>query len=385
MNPGPRRPLLVPILLGTTVLLGACSTGGDDTAATTVTSATSATTATTAAAATTDPAAATRARFARVGPTDPGCTIAVARDGEIVFAEAYGAARLDPLTPMTTGTVVDIGSTSKQFTATALLLLAEEGRLSLDDRLATHVPTLPAWAAGPTLRQLMHHQSGIPDYIALLEAAGIATTDPASDADSLAVLGRVTALDFEPGTQWAYSNSNYFLMARVVLAVTGRDLGEYLAATVFEPLGLAMVMDPTARIPTKAVSYEGVGTARTVADSPWEQLGDGAVQTTPTELVRWATQYWAPTLGSPALAAARLDGAADTGVGGRYGAGIAEADVPGLGRVLTHSGGWGGFVTSFSVLPDRRLALAATCTSPDTAEKLGLGSDLELLEPWVTG
>ena len=107
---------------------------------------------------------------------EPGCTVAVGRDGAVVFAEAYGAARLDPFEPMTVDTVVDIGSVSKQFTATAILLLAERGMVDLDAPLSTYLPDLPAWAARPTLAQLIHHQSGIPDYIDLLFDRGFAVT-----------------------------------------------------------------------------------------------------------------------------------------------------------------------------------------------------------------
>jgi CubicO group peptidase (beta-lactamase class C family) len=333
-----------------------------------------------------DAIAATRALFASITPNDPGCTVAVSRNGEVVFAEAYGAARLDPLEPMTTDTVVDIGSTSKQFTATALLLLAERGAVDLDATLATYLPTLPGWAQQTTMRQIMHHQSGIPDYIGLLNAAGIAFTAPAGDPETYDVLGKVTSLEFEPGSAWNYSNSNYFLIAEVVEAVTGKDLGVFLDEEVFTPLGLDMVMDPAAVIPAKAVSYAGTGSEITVADSPWTQLGDGAIQTTPTELVRWATQYWEPTVGAAGINGARLEGAAqvpapETGV---YGAGIFSDTVDGIGNTLSHAGGWGGFVTAFAVAPEARVAVAATCTSNETFGKAGFERSSDLLAPWVT-
>ena len=191
----------------------------------------------------------TRSLFASLRGDDPGCTVAVGRDGEVVFAEAYGAARLDPFEPMTVDTVVDIGSVSKQFTATAILLLAERGEVDLDAPLSTYLPDLPAWASRPTVAQLIHHQSGIPDYIDLLVDRGFVETGSSPTiADALAALGDVVDLDFAPGTRWEYSNSNYFLLSQVVLAVTGDDLATFLAAEVFEPLGLDMVMDPIAAI-----------------------------------------------------------------------------------------------------------------------------------------
>ncbi len=114
----------------------------------------------------------TRSLFADLPGDEPGCTVAVGRDDAVVFAEAYGAARLDPFEPMTVDTVVDIGSVSKQFTATAILLLAERGAVDLDAPLSTYLPDLPAWASQTTVAQLIHHQSGIPDYIDLLVDRG---------------------------------------------------------------------------------------------------------------------------------------------------------------------------------------------------------------------
>ncbi|HEX3088117.1 MAG TPA: serine hydrolase domain-containing protein, partial [Ilumatobacteraceae bacterium] len=164
----------------------------------------------------------TRSLFKKLSAGEPGCTVAVGRDGTVVFAEAYGAARLDPLEPMTVDTVVDIGSVSKQFTATAVLLLAERGKIDLDAPLSTYLPDLPAWASRPTIAQMIHHQSGIPDYIDLLLDRGFTETGSSPTiADALAALGDVADLHFEPGTSWEYSNSNYFLLGQVVQAVTG--------------------------------------------------------------------------------------------------------------------------------------------------------------------
>lgn len=142
-----------------------------------------------------------------------------------------------PLEPMSTDTIVDIGSTSKQFTATTIVLLQQKSKPNaLDDTLATFLPDLPDWAADVTLRQMIHHTSGIPDYIALLLGEGFDYADVTTDADTLDVLGQVTELDFEPDDHFEYSNSNYFLLGEVVTAVTGESLGDFLAAEVFKPL-----------------------------------------------------------------------------------------------------------------------------------------------------
>ena len=212
-------------------------------------------------------------------------------------------------------------------------------------------------------------------------------------ADALAALGDVHDLRFAPGKRWDYSNSNYFLLSEVVLAVTGDDLGTFLAAEVFEPLGLDMVMDPIAAIEDKAVSYQDAGGKWQVADSRWEPtIGSGAIQTTPSQLVAWAAQVWEPTIGAPTINAERFDSAvvapldANVDVEGaiRYGAGIVEGDVGGdVGRVLGSNGYWGGFVTVFSVAPAHRVAIAVTCTSPTAWRRLPSTLDIDLLTSWI--
>jgi CubicO group peptidase (beta-lactamase class C family) len=317
-----------------------------------------------------------------VDSTGPGCTAAASIDGEVVWADAAGMADLDRRDAMTTETVVDIGSTSKQFTATAIALLIQSGDVTPETPVASLLPQLPAWAGQVRVIDLVHHQSGIPDYIGLLAAEGVTEQDRTTVDQALDVLRRVTQLDAAPGTSFAYSNSNYFLLAEIVRAVTGDDLGSFLAARVFEPLALDAQMDPVADIPGKARSYtRGSGDTWINADSPWEQLGDGAVQTTPSELVRWASEYWSPRVGGPGINDLRLDGAVDDpDLGGRYGFGISVLTHEGS-TVLTHGGGWGGFVTSFAVDPARRTALAITCTAPEVMGDLltSATSDLDLL------
>src|SRR3954451_8532762 len=330
----------------------------------------------------------TRSLFTRLTAGEPGCTVAVGRNGKVVFAEAYGAARLYPLEPMTVDTVVDVGSVSKQFTATAILMLAERVKVDLDAPLSTYLPDLPAWASRPTIAQLMHHQSGIPDYIGLLVDRGFTETDRPTIADALDVLGDVVDLRFAPGTSFEYSNSNYFLLSQVVQAVTGHDLPTFLTMEVFEPLGLDMVMDPSAAIDDKAVSYKQVAGEWQIADSRWEPtIGAGAIQTTPSELVEWAAQYWEPTIGASTINAERFDTAIDThqsGELGMYGAGMFETDMGSdIGRVIWHTGGWGGFRTLFSVAPAHRLAIAVNCNSPTSFGKLRPTLDRDLFTAWI--
>ncbi len=327
--------------------------------------------------------AATRALFDVVGADGPGCSVAVALDGRVVYREAFGNASIEPRVVMTPDTVVDIGSDTKQFVATAILLLVERGDVVLDVPLSTYLHDLPSWSSRVTVAQALHHTSGIPDYIAAMLQSGADLQRPADLADALRVVRGMRRLEFTPGDHFEYSNTNYLLLGEVVARLSGRTLAQFLADEVFAPSGMRALMDPTAVIVGKATSYLRVDGIWQVADSPWSMTGDGGIQTTPTELARWGSQYWTPTVGGPSINDQRIAGAVATGSPAprstpRYGAGIQVVDVVGLGRVLYHLGSWGGFFSDFAVLPVKHLSVAATCTSPQ-AEPVGDGDGLYLV------
>lgn len=298
-----------------------------------------------------------------VNAEEPGCSAAVGVEGQVVWTGVRGIADVATGTKITADTVFDIASVSKQFTATAILLLVNAGRLALGDPLVQYVPDLPDWAATVTVTELMHQTSGIPDYVGLLEQQGYQSTDRTTQAQALQALAAAPELGFKPGAHFEYSNSNYLLLGEIVRRVSDKPLPEFLRTEVFQPLGLAMVVDPVGKIADKAVSYDkgDNGSQFRVLDSPWEQIGDGAIQTTPSQLVRWADNYRTGTVGGPKLLDEQLAGAVETEPGGgdRYGAGIfSRAD-----GTLEHSGSWAGFVTEFRVSSDRRTSVAVSCNT----------------------
>ncbi len=301
----------------------------------------------------------------------PGCSAAVGVEGAVVWVGARGVADIATGAELTTDSAFDIASVSKQFTATAVLLLVDRHQLALDDTLATHVAGLPPWAAGVTIGQLMHQTSGIPDYMGLLEDAGFTLTDRTTNADALKALGAVTELDFEPGTAFEYSNSNYVLLAEIVERTARQPLSAFLSTRIFLPLELDMVLDPAAPVPGAAVPYTGADGEFTPARTAWQQVGDGSIQTAPSQLVRWADNYRTGEVGGRTLLDAQLAGAVETGDGDRYGAGIYEYADGALG----HDGAWGGFVTDFRIDRDRRTSVAVSCNS-DTQDPSALADAL---------
>lgn len=306
-----------------------------------------------------------------VAPDAPGCSAAVGVEGDVAWVGARGIADIATGAEITRDTAFDIASVSKQFTATAILLLADRGQVALDDTLATHVAGLPPWATAVTVGQLMHHTSGIPDYVGRLEDDGYALTDRTTNADVLRELATVTELDFKPGTAFEYSNSNYVLLAEIVERVTGQPLSAFLSARIFWPLELAMVLDPADPAPDAAVPYTHADGEYTPTPTAWEQVGDGSIQTAPSQLVRWADNYRTGEVGGRKLLDAQLGGAVETGEGDRYGAGIYEyAD-----GTLGHYGAWHGSVTDFRIGRDRRTSVAVSCNN-DTRDPTAIADAL---------
>ncbi len=293
----------------------------------------------------------------------PGCSAAVGAKGKVVWTGVQGIADTATGEHISTETVFDIGSVSKQFTATAALLLTQAGKLTLDDPLSQYVTGLPSWAATVTINQLIHQTTGIPEYEALLQSRGFQFSDRTTQDQALQALATVSRLNFPPGARFAYSGSNYLLLGEIVRRVSGEPLPQFLSDNIFRPLDLNMVMDPVGQIPHKAVSYSGGSDGYRVTNSAWEQVGDGAVQATPIQLVQWADNYRTGRVGGPTLLAAQLAGAVEIGPGipVRYAAGIyIKAD-----GTLDHDGAWAGYTTAFRISKDRLTSVAVSCNTDD--------------------
>jgi CubicO group peptidase (beta-lactamase class C family) len=283
-----------------------------------------------------------------VGEGQPGCSAAVAILGEVAWAGAAGLADLSTGTPVTTETRFDIASISKQFTATAILMLQREGKVTLSDPIGAYVPGMPDWASTVTLDQLIHHTARIPDFWVELDDVGIGFGGAADQATTLAAIARETEL--EPGEGYLYSNSHYVLLAEVVVAVTGQTLPEFLADRIFTPLDLDMVVAPTMQGADIARSYDDNGQLQV---GGWTSYGHTGIITTPSELARWGDQYREGDI----IADDFATGAVPEGAGELYAAGI-DIEVDGD---LNHTGRWGGYVSDFTVSDDRDTTIAVAC------------------------
>jgi CubicO group peptidase (beta-lactamase class C family) len=299
-------------------------------------------------------------------PGSPGCALAVVRNGGIVYEKGYGLANVEngvPIDPKQT--VFDIGSTSKQFTAASVLLLARDGKLSLDDDIHKYVPELPDYGVPITLRHLLHHTSGIRDYINLMVMGDFTVEDHTTDADALAVLARQKKLDFPPGSEHSYSNSGYFLLSLVVQRVSGKSLRDFAQERIFTPLGMnhtQCLNDHTAIVPHRATGYgPHPGGGFGVQMSNWEQNGDGGVNTTVEDLAKWDRNFYDPKVGGPWLIEQlQTTGRLNDGSAIDYARGLVVSTYRGL-RSVSHGGSWAGYRAELLRFPDQKLSVIALC------------------------
>jgi len=281
----------------------------------------------------------------------PSVSLAVVKDGRIAYVQAYGKARPDMR--------YSIGSVSKQFMAGAILMLAEEGKLSLDDKVARYLPDLTR-ANEITIRQLLSHTSGYQDYYPLDYVAPFMQKPVTADEILKTWAGK--PLDFDPGTRWQYSNTNFVAAGRILERVTGAPLASFLQARIFGPLGMTSVIDLDEKSLTEsdAAGYTrfGLGPARPVAPEGRGWLfAAGELAMTARDLARWDISLIEHKLLKPEsldtmMNPVRLKNGAPTG----YALGVGVSDANGHPR-LQHGGAVSGFVSLNTVWPDERAAV----------------------------
>lgn len=299
-------------------------------------------------------------------PGSPGCAVGVVRDGRLVLARGYGTADLARGTAITSRTSFYIASTSKQFTAASIALLERQGKLSLDDDVRKYVPELPDYGARVTLRHLLHHTSGLRDYLVLLSLAGRPLDRPWTDADILELLGRQRALNFEPGSEFLYSNSGYLLLATVVRRVSGQSLREFARDQLFVPLGMRVSHfhdEPGHEMRGAALGYapRPGGGYRAASLPRFALVGDGGIYTTVEDLARWDANFYHNRVGGAALQQALHSSTAlAAGDTLSYALGLTLGSYRGL-RTVGHAGSFQGFRAELLRFPDARFSSIVLC------------------------
>lgn len=293
----------------------------------------------------------------------PGMVLAVIQDGRMVYQKAGGLADLERAVPLSPESVFDIASNGKQFTACAVLLLAEEGRLDLDADLRHYIPEFPDYGTPITLRHLLHHTSGIRDYPILMLLAGKPWRNFYTCDDYLQLLQRQKRLNFPPGTKFEYSNSGYFLLGEIVARVSGRPLEQFLQERIFAPLGMRhtrLNTDAGQVVRQRAIGYSPRGENEYATEiSQMPGAGDGGLLTTVGDLQRWEENFWRNRLGrgGPELirtlcTPGRL--ADDTAIA--YAMGLETGTYRGL-PIVRHGGGFNGYRSEILRFPEQRLSI----------------------------
>ncbi len=303
------------------------------------------------------------------GTREPGCAVGVRREGRVVLARGYGMANLEHGIPIGPSTVFRIGSVSKQFTAAAVLLAARDGELSLDDPVRRWLPELPERDPPATVRHLLHHTSGIRDYLGLMALSGKRERDYYTDGEVLEMLARQRGSNFPAGSEHLYSNSGYFLLGKVVRAASGRSLREFAAERIFRPLGMTSSHfhdDPDHLVPRRATGYaprEDGGWRISV--TPLPMVGDGGVFTSVEDVFRWDANFERPVVGGPDFAERMTEpGVLAGGDALEYAMGLAVDRHRGLERVA-HGGAFVGYRAGMVRYPGQRFSAVALCNRAD--------------------
>jgi D-alanyl-D-alanine carboxypeptidase len=310
----------------------------------------------------------------------PSASVGIVQGGQVVFTKAYGSARLDPPMNATTSHRYAIGSISKQFTAACVLLLQEEGKLSIDDPIAKYFPELTR-AKDVTIRNILSHTSGYEDY-APQDYTIPAWTRPTT-ADKVVHEWATKPLDFEPGSQYQYSNTNFNIAGLIVEKVSGEPFWSYLSRRVLKPLGMTQTVD----LDSEHDKVEPVGYMRNalgplrpaIMEAAGWYFADGEMAMPVGDLLIWDISVMNRSLLSPAsYTAMETDQRLTTGQTARYGLGV-SVSVRNGHRVVAHGGEVGGFVAQNVVFPDDKIAIAVLTNQEASAAAGGIARAISLL------
>ena len=297
----------------------------------------------------------------------PGCAVAVSDGGRTVFTKGYGMASLEHDVPITPTSAFYAASVSKQFTAFSVGMLAEQGKLSLDDDVRKWIPEVPGFGETITVRHLIHHTSGLRDYFGLLAMTGWPNDGPLTEARFLDLVSRQKTLNFDPGARHLYSNTGYVLLSILVKRVSGQSLREFADEAIFRPLGMNNTRfrdDHTTLVENRAFAYSPSGGGWRMNVPGFDVVGDGGLFTTVEDLAKWARNFDEHTVGGNALAAQVLTrGRLSSGDSIPYAYGLIHAVHRGQ-PVIQHGGAYGGYRTSVMRFPAQRFAVAMLCNTP---------------------
>lgn len=300
----------------------------------------------------------------------PGCAAAVSLNGEVVFEKAFGLADLEHNVPNTAQTIFESGSVAKQFTAAALVLLQQDGKLSIDDPVKKYIPELPDYGSPLTIRHLLNHTAGLRDWGTVMSLTGAGRGERVISQDlAFDVITHQRALDFKPGSEYSYSNSGYNLAAIIVERVSKQKFPAFVEERLFKPLGMknSSWRDDYQRIvPGRAQAYSRQGTGPWRLNMPFMNVyGNGGMLTTVGDWMKWNAMLDSNSLGASLVNALETQGVLNDGRKIAYALGLTVAKYKGL-KDVSHGGATAGYQTFLTRYPDNKVSVGVMCngTSP---------------------
>jgi CubicO group peptidase (beta-lactamase class C family) len=299
-------------------------------------------------------------------PDSPGCALGVIQDGDFVYRKGYGMGSLELGVPLSPGSVFYMGSVSKQFTAASIVLAAEQGFLSPDDDVRKYLPELPDYGQPITLRQLLHHTSGIPDAISMFGISGRNMEDLHTTDEVMDLVIRQKVLNFRPGEQYLYSNTNYFLLGQVLNRSAGMSLPEFAAKNIFKPLGMTHTLfydDHTLVVPGRVAAYSPGKDGHFLVNwaTNYDFIGAGGLMSSVNDLLLWDRNFYNNKLGRGTLLNEMQTRAVlNNGKPSNYALGLMMTAYRGL-PIVEHGGANFGYRADILRFPQQRFTVITLC------------------------
>ncbi len=312
--------------------------------------------------------------FSWTKPSEPGCAVAVSYQGKVVVNKVYGSADLERDVPITPNTIFDAGSVVKQFVAASVLLLVEEGKLSLTEDIRKYIPELPDTGHKIMLDHLLTHTSGIRDWTGMKPLAE-------GDPDVLTLILRQRGLNFAPGEEWSYSNSGYELLKEVVARTSGMSFSEFTRKRLFEPLGMkssTYLVDMTDVVKNRALAYKNENGRWKLDMNLGNDRGGGGLLTTPIDLLIWNDALTNNRLGAFVTEKLHEPATLNNGRKLNYARALQVEPFRRGGTLVWHSGGTAGYSSLLARLPEQGLSVAIMCNKDGGAQSAYAGRIFDL-------
>ena len=299
----------------------------------------------------------------------PGCALGIIKDNELIYAKGYGLANMEYNIPNSASSVFRIGSTSKQFTAACIVLLAEKNKLKLSDNLKSLFPDFPEYAEKITIKHLLNHTSGIRDYLQLSYLKGLGDDDFYTDENIMDWLIHQSDLNFAPGEEYLYSNSGYWLLGQIIEKVSGMNMAEFAKKELFDPLGMENTHfhnDHTEIVKNRASGYTPASDDNyKISMTNLDMIGDGGIFTTINDIKKWDDAFYESTVLSKTFWAMMTEqGILNNGEVISYASGLMIGKYKGL-KTIRHGGAFVGFRAELLRFPEQKLSIAIFANRAD--------------------